>query len=141
MPEGQSYLSVYTQYLVDVNRQAGQVDRLGLREDGVARPVGAGHCWERMTARVGRPARSSWHAIVLAVLRHDQRLADLAGGNRISATTVRRWEMEVIELLAVRAPRLERALKKITRKGGHVVLIDGTLIRTRIHTWGLEEEA
>ncbi|WP_246144844.1 hypothetical protein [Actinacidiphila oryziradicis] len=31
--------------------------------------------------------------IVLAVLRHDQRLADLAGGNDVSAatTTIRRW--------------------------------------------------
>ncbi|MGI5135388.1 hypothetical protein [Streptomyces sp. CA-106110] len=66
--------------------------------------------------------------IVLAVLRHDQRLADMAGGNRISATTVRRWVLEAIELLAARAPRLDRALKKVTRKGGHVVLIDGTLI-------------
>lgn len=72
--------------------------------------------------------------IVLAVLRHDQRLADMAGGNRISATTVRRWVLEVIHLLAARAQRLERALKKIIRKGGHVVLIDGTLIRTRRRT-------
>ncbi|MBL3671726.1 transposase [Streptomyces sp. M2CJ-2] len=72
--------------------------------------------------------------IVLAVLRHDQRLADMAGGNRISATTVRRWVMEVIELLAARAERLDRALKKVTRKGGHVVLVDGTLIRTRRRT-------
>ncbi|WP_427164281.1 transposase family protein [Streptomyces sp. C1-1] len=69
--------------------------------------------------------------IVLAVLRHEQRLADMAGGNRISATTVRRWVLEVIELLAARAPRLDRALRKVTRKGGHVVLIDSTLIRTR----------
>ncbi|MFI8194486.1 hypothetical protein ACIF8T_38200 [Streptomyces sp. NPDC085946] len=72
--------------------------------------------------------------IVLAVLRHDQRLADMAGGNRISATTVRHWVLEVIGLLAARAPRLERALKKVTRKGGHVVLVDGTLVRTRRHT-------
>ncbi|WP_367326001.1 hypothetical protein [Streptomyces sp. HUAS ZL42] len=56
--------------------------------------------------------------IVLAVLRHDQRLADMAGGNRISATMVRRWVLEVIELLAARAPRLDRARKKISRKGG-----------------------
>lgn len=72
--------------------------------------------------------------IVLAVLRHDQRLADMAGGNRISATTVRRWVMEVIELLAARADRLDRALKKVTRRGGHVVLVDGTLIRTQRRT-------
>ncbi|WP_433920747.1 transposase family protein [Streptomyces canus] len=72
--------------------------------------------------------------IVLGVLRDDQRLADMAGGNRISATTVRRWVMEVIELLAARAERLDRALKKVTRKGDHVVLIDGTLIHTRRRT-------
>lgn len=72
--------------------------------------------------------------IVLAVLRHDQRLADLAGGNNISASTVRRWLLEVIDLLAARAPRLDRALKKIAKAGGEVVLIDGTLVRTRRRT-------
>ena len=72
--------------------------------------------------------------IVLAVLRHDQRLCDMAGGNDLSASTVRRWLLEVIELLAARAPRLDRALKKIARKGGVVVLLDGTLVRTRRRT-------
>lgn len=72
--------------------------------------------------------------IVLAVLRHDQRLCDMAGGNDVSASTVRRWLLEVIELLAARAPRLDRALKKITRQGGVVVLLDGTLVRTRRRT-------
>ncbi|MFI2765068.1 hypothetical protein ACH5A3_40600 [Streptomyces echinatus] len=47
---------------------------------------------------------------------------------------MRRWVLEVIELLAARASRLDRALKKVTRKGGHVVLIDDTLIRTRRRT-------
>ncbi|ADI07812.1 hypothetical protein SBI_04692 [Streptomyces bingchenggensis BCW-1] len=60
-----------------------------------------------------------------------QRLLDMAGGNGVSHTTVRRWVLEVIELLAARAERLERALKRIIRKGGHVVLIDGTLVCTR----------
>jgi hypothetical protein len=69
--------------------------------------------------------------LVLAVLRHDQRAADLAGGNDVSATTIRRWTDEVIALLAARAPRLDRALRKVTRAGGEVVLLDGTLIRTR----------
>nr|BFD94099.1 IS5/IS1182 family transposase [Kitasatospora sp. Xyl93] len=72
--------------------------------------------------------------IVLAVLRHDQRLSDMAGGNDISASTVRRWLLEVIELLAARAPRLDRALRRITRTGGVVVLLDGTLVRTRRRT-------
>ncbi|WP_406448800.1 transposase family protein [Streptomyces sp. NBC_01622] len=38
--------------------------------------------------------------IVLAVLRHDQRLSDMAGGNQISAPTVRRWVQKVLRLLA-----------------------------------------
>ncbi|WP_225102465.1 hypothetical protein [Streptomyces sp. CoH27] len=54
--------------------------------------------------------------IVLAVLRHDQRLADMAGGNDISPTTVRRWRDELIALLAAQAPRLDRALKKIASR-------------------------
>jgi hypothetical protein len=72
--------------------------------------------------------------IVLAVLRHDQRAADLAGGNDIAESTVRRWKDEVIALLAARAPRLDRALKKIAKRGGEVVLIDGTLIPTHRRT-------
>ncbi|MEO3859730.1 transposase family protein [Acrocarpospora sp. B8E8] len=72
--------------------------------------------------------------VVLAFLRHDHRLADLAGGNDVSASTIRRWVLEVIALLAQRAPRLDRALKKITAAGGDVVLLDGTLVRTRRRT-------
>ncbi|MEU4985814.1 transposase family protein [Streptomyces sp. NPDC021969] len=69
--------------------------------------------------------------IVLAVLRHDQRLADMAGGNNISESTVRRRRDEVIPLLAAQTPRLDRELKKIARQGGDVVLIDGTLVHTQ----------
>lgn len=72
--------------------------------------------------------------IVLAVLRHDQRLADMAGGNDVSASTVRRWRDELIGLLAAQAPRLDGALKKVVKRGGEVVLIDGTLIRTQRRT-------
>ena len=72
--------------------------------------------------------------IVLAVLRCDQRPGDLAGGNGIHRTTVTRWVREVVRLLAARAPRLDRALKKIARSGGGVVLLDGSLIRTRRRT-------
>ncbi|MGW0774742.1 transposase family protein [Streptomyces sp. NPDC002835] len=86
--------------------------------------------------------RSRWRAlppgriavIVLAVLRHDQRLADMAGGSDISATTIRRWRDELIHLLAAKAPRLDRALKTIARRGGEVVLIDDTLIPTQRRT-------
>ncbi|MET9935860.1 transposase family protein, partial [Streptomyces sp. NPDC006324] len=72
--------------------------------------------------------------LVLALLRHDQRLADMAGGNDVSESTVRRWRDELIGLLAAQAPRLDRALKKVARQGGEVVLIDGTLIRTQRRT-------
>jgi hypothetical protein len=72
--------------------------------------------------------------IVLAVLRHNQRLLDMVGGNDVSASTVRRWVLEVLGLLAARAPRLDRALKKIARRDGAVVLLDGTLVRTRRRT-------
>ncbi|MGW0656586.1 hypothetical protein ACWD4T_49035 [Streptomyces umbrinus] len=72
--------------------------------------------------------------IMLAVLRCDQRPGDLADGNGIHRTTVTRWVGEVVGLLAARAPRLDRTLKKITRTGGGVVLLDGSLIRTRRRT-------
>lgn len=72
--------------------------------------------------------------IVLAVLRHDQRLADMADGNSVSESTVRRWRDELITLLAAQAPRLDRALRKVAKRGGEVVLIDGTLIRTQRRT-------
>lgn len=68
--------------------------------------------------------------LVLAHLRHDQRLRDLAGGNRVSASTLKRWVDEMVGVLARRAERLDRALKKIADRGGQVVLLDGTLIRT-----------
>jgi hypothetical protein len=72
--------------------------------------------------------------IVLATLRHDHRLADMAGGNSVSASTIDRWTWEIIGLLATRAPRLDRALARIKKEGGEVVLLDGTLIPTRRRT-------
>jgi hypothetical protein len=69
--------------------------------------------------------------IVVATLRHDHRLADMAGGNGVSASTIHRWTWEVITLLAARAPRLDRALAAIRKQGGEAVLLDGTLIPTR----------
>ncbi|MFF4219356.1 hypothetical protein [Streptomyces nondiastaticus] len=75
--------------------------------------------------------------IVLAVLRHDQRLADVADvadGNNVSESTVRRRRDELIALLVAQAPRLDRALRKVAKRGGEVVLIDGTLIPTERRT-------
>ncbi len=45
--------------------------------------------------------------LVLAVLRHDQRLADRAGGDNMSEPTVCRRRHELITLLAGQAPRLQ----------------------------------
>ena len=67
---------------------------------------------------------------MLATLRHDHRLADMAGGNGVSASTIGRWTWEIIGLLAARAPRLDRALAAIKKEGGEAVLLDGTLIPT-----------
>jgi hypothetical protein len=72
--------------------------------------------------------------LVLAMLRHDQRLLDLAGGNSVPESALRRWRDEMINLLAARAPRLDRALRQIASRGGEVVLISGTLIPTRRRT-------
>jgi hypothetical protein len=72
---------------------------------------------KKIRSRWGKLPPGRIAAIVLAVLRHDQRLADMAGGNNISATPVRRWVMEVIELLATRAERLDRALEEGHPKG------------------------
>jgi transposase-like protein len=65
--------------------------------------------------------------IVLAVLRHDQRPADLAAANGVSASTVRRWVTQVITTLAAQMPRLSRVLAR-ARRHSEVVLLDGTLI-------------
>ena len=87
---------------------------------------------------IGSPFRSlppgRIAVLVLAMLRHDQRLLDLAGGNNVPESTLRRWRDEMIGLLAARAPRLDRALHKIAKRGGEVVLIDGTLIPTQRRT-------
>jgi len=69
--------------------------------------------------------------LVLAYLRHDQRLRDLAGGNGISASTVHRWANQALTILAAQAPRLPRALAAAARAGHPYVLLDATLIRTR----------
>ncbi|WP_225840136.1 transposase family protein [Streptomyces sp. NK08204] len=66
--------------------------------------------------------------------RHDQRLLDLAGGNDVPESTLRRWRDEMINLLAAGAPRLDRALRAMARRGGQAVLIDGTPVPTQRRT-------
>jgi hypothetical protein len=89
-----------------------------------------------------RQLRSRWRKVgpadqalvVLAVLRDDPRLAHLGGGMGVSASTVRRWVLEAITLLAARATRLNRVVRRQAARGAEVVLVDGTLIPTRRRT-------
>jgi hypothetical protein len=73
--------------------------------------------------------------LVLAMLRHDQRASDLAGGNRVSKTTMRRRRDEIIALPAAKAPRL--GLREIANRGGEVVLINARSRRGSGHHFGL----
>ncbi|HEY2059851.1 MAG TPA: transposase family protein [Amycolatopsis sp.] len=82
--------------------------------------------------RTAVPGRQA--ILALAWLRHDQRLLDLARANSTSASTIRRWGLEAIGLLAARAPRLDRVLARLAARGHTVVLVDGTLIPTRRRT-------
>ncbi|WP_410631321.1 hypothetical protein [Amycolatopsis sp. cmx-4-83] len=86
-----------------------------------------------------RRLRSRWRKAgpggqALVVLQHDPRLADLGGGMSVSASTVRRWVLEAIALLAARASRLERVLRRLAAGKAGVVLVDGTVNRTRRRT-------
>ncbi|MFD9891610.1 hypothetical protein ACFWY9_19915, partial [Amycolatopsis sp. NPDC059027] len=90
----------------------------------------------RLISRHRRVIGSRWRKVsaaeqavlVLAMLRHDQRLLDLSRANAVSASTIRRWLLEVIGLLAARAPRLDRVLRRLVARGAVVVLADGTLL-------------
>jgi hypothetical protein len=68
--------------------------------------------------------------LVLAVLRHDQRPADLAAGNGVSHHSVRRWVKQVVTVLASMTPRLNRALTHFRRNntGDPLLLLDGTCL-------------
>jgi hypothetical protein len=63
------------------------------------------------------------------VFRCDQRPGDLAGGNGVHRTTVTRWVREVVGLLATRAPRLDRALKKIAQPAADCTATRGDAAR------------
>ncbi|MEV6909319.1 transposase family protein [Amycolatopsis sp. NPDC051071] len=89
---------------------------------------------EQVGSRWRKASPGKQALLVLVVLRHDQRLEDLAAGNGISASTLRRWVLELIALLAARAPRLNRVLTQVRAIGATLLLVDGTLIRTRRRT-------
>src|SRR5205807_131636 len=82
-----------------------------------------------------RPARSRIRRIMRALISPQSGMAGRAA-SKGRPRCPSRWCDEVIALLAAKAPRLDRALRKIAKRGGEVVLIDGTLIPTRRRTGG-----
>ncbi|MEU5906252.1 transposase family protein [Micromonospora sp. NPDC047527] len=67
--------------------------------------------------------------IVLAVLRHDQRPADLAAAYGVSHHSVRRWVRQSITTLAAMAPRLDRVLTRAAHTNDEdPLLFDGTCL-------------
>ncbi|MFF3256836.1 hypothetical protein ACFYWP_39035 [Actinacidiphila glaucinigra] len=65
------------------------------RERGTSTPDGGG-------TRAPRAATARPGLLVLAMLRCDERLLDLAGGNGVPESTLRRWRNGMIDLLAAR---------------------------------------
>ncbi|MFD7491117.1 hypothetical protein ACFV8T_01620 [Streptomyces sp. NPDC059832] len=97
-PEYQRILAVVQQAAGPVmTRQVGEALGLDHVADLLRRHLKA----TRSRRRALPPGKIA--LIVLAVLRHDRRLADMAGGNNISATSVRRRRDEIIGLLAAKA--------------------------------------
>ncbi|HIV59493.1 MAG TPA: transposase, partial [Candidatus Stackebrandtia faecavium] len=68
--------------------------------------------------------------MTLAWLRKGETYADLAGGFGVSAATVYRRVHETVDVLAARTPGLPQALRRYRRRGGRVVIVDGTLVKT-----------
>ncbi|MEU8638473.1 transposase family protein, partial [Amycolatopsis sp. NPDC048633] len=88
----------------------------------------------RLRSRWRKASPGEQALVVLAVLRDDPRLAHIGAGQGVSASTVRRWVLEVLTLLAARACRLGRVLHRLAAQGAAVALVDGTLMRTRRRT-------
>lgn len=88
--------------------------------------------------RYRRQVKSRWRKlsdlqttiIVLAVLRNDERPADLAAAYHVSHHSVRRWVKQTITMLARTAPRLDRVLAHAQRTHTEqpVLLLDGTCL-------------
>jgi hypothetical protein len=66
--------------------------------------------------------------LVLVHLRKGETFAEVAAGFGVSIATAWRYVHEAISLLARRAPRLERALRRAQRAKKAFVVLDGTLI-------------
>ena len=66
--------------------------------------------------------------LVLAYLQKGETFAELAAGFGVGRTTAWRYVKEVVALLAVRAPKLRKAVRDAKRAGYAYGIVDGTLI-------------
>ncbi|HEV7934978.1 MAG TPA: transposase family protein [Actinomadura sp.] len=84
----------------------------------------------RASIRPGRrllnPGRQA--LLVLVYLRKGETFAEVAAGFGVSTSTAWRYVNETVELLAARAPKLDRALRSATKAGYAFLVLDGTLI-------------
>ena len=68
--------------------------------------------------------------MTLAWLRKGETYADLAAGFGVSTATVYRRVHETVDVLAAQTVSLPQALRRHRRRGGQVVIVDGTLVKT-----------
>ena len=83
--------------------------------------ISIGSCW-----RMLNPGQQA--LLVLAYPRKGETFAELAAGFGVGTTTAWRYVNETVALLAVRAPKLRRAVRDAARAGYAYVVLDGTLI-------------
>ena len=81
----------------------------------------AGSRWRKLNA--GKQA-----LLVLVYLRKGETFAELAAGFGVGTTTAWRYVNETVALLAVRAPKLGKAVRDAKKHGHAYVVVDGTLI-------------
>ncbi|MDL4818642.1 transposase family protein [Actinomadura opuntiae] len=66
--------------------------------------------------------------LVLVHLRKGETLAELGAGFGVSTSTAWRYIEQAVALLSERSPKLTAALRKATKEGLHLLVLDGTLI-------------
>lgn len=68
--------------------------------------------------------------LVLVHLRKGETFTELGAGFGVSTSTAWRYVQEAVVLLSARSPKLTAALRKASRDGLHLLVLDGTLIAT-----------
>ncbi|GLZ09365.1 IS5 family transposase [Actinomadura sp. NBRC 104412] len=92
----------------------------------------------RLIRRRRKAIGSAWRLLkagqqalpVLVHLRKGETFAELAAGFQVSTSTAWRYVQEAVALLSARSPKPTAALRKATKDGLHLLVLDGTLIAT-----------